>query len=332
MLSAQELFERFNQLNALVVGDVMLDRYLSGEVRRISPEAPVPVVQLAHSEDRLGGAANVALNLRALGATPYLCSTIGQDADGRIFTDLLPAHDLPPEGILPLASRITTVKTRVMAGAQHLLRIDREMVQPLSREEESAFLDRFLHILDSRAIHVVLFEDYNKGLLSATLIATILAEAQKRGIPTTVDPKDQHFWAYRGATLFKPNLKEIRAQLPQPIEPELRSLQSAALRIHEKLGNALSMITLSEHGVFVCDERESLLLPTQVKQVADVSGAGDTVISIVSLALALGMDLRTLAVLANLAGGQVCEKIGVVPVNKQRLLHDFLLFQRSYSG
>jgi rfaE bifunctional protein kinase chain/domain len=330
MLSAQELFERFSQLNALVVGDVMLDRYLSGEVRRISPEAPVPVVQLAHSEDRLGGAANVALNLRALGATPYLCSAIGQDTDGGIFTELLPAHDLPSEGILPLASRITTVKTRVMAGAQHLLRIDREMVQPLSGEEESAFLDRFRHILESRAIHVVLLQDYNKGVLSASLIAAVLAEAQKRGIPSAVDPKDQHFWAYRGATLFKPNLKEIRAQLPQPIEPELKSLQSAAAQIHKKLGNSLSMITLSEHGVFISDDQQSLLLPTQVKQVADVSGAGDTVISVVSLAMALGVDLRTLAVLANLAGGQVCEKVGVVPVDKQRLLQDFLLFQRSY--
>lgn len=329
MLSAQELFDRFNELNVLIVGDVMLDRYLSGEVRRISPEAPVPVVQLAHSEDRLGGAANVALNLRALGATPYLCSAIGQDADGGIFTDLLPAHDLPAEGILPLASRITTVKTRVMAGAQHLLRIDREMTQPLAREEESAFLDRFRHILESRTIHVVLLQDYNKGILSATVIAAVLEEAQKRSIPTTVDPKDQHFWAYRGATLFKPNLKEIRAQLPQTVEPDLKSLQRAAAQIHEKLGNALSMITLSEHGVFVSDERQSLLLPTQVKHVADVSGAGDTVISVVSLALALEVDLHTLAALANLAGGQVCEKVGVVPVDKQRLLHDFLLFQRS---
>ena len=329
MLSAQELFDRFNELNVLIVGDVMLDRYLSGEVRRISPEAPVPVVQLAHSEDRLGGAANVALNLRALGATPYLCSAIGQDADGRIFTDLLPAHDLPAEGILPLASRITTVKTRVMAGAQHLLRIDREMTQPLGREEESAFLDRFRHILESRTIHVVLLQDYNKGILSATVIAAVLEEAQKRSIPTTVDPKDQHFWAYRGATLFKPNLKEIRAQLPQTVEPDLKSLQRAAAQIHEKLGNALSMITLSEHGVFISDERQSLLLPTQVKHVADVSGAGDTVISVVSLALALEVDLHTLAALANLAGGQVCEKVGVVPVDKQRLLHDFLLFQRS---
>ena len=329
MLSAQELFDRFNELNVLIVGDVMLDRYLSGEVRRISPEAPVPVVQLAHSEDRLGGAANVALNLRALGATPYLCSAIGQDADGGVFTDLLPAHDLPAEGILPLASRITTVKTRVMAGAQHLLRIDREMTQPLAREEESAFLDRFRHILESRTIHVVLLQDYNKGILSATVIAAVLEEAQKRSIPTTVDPKDQHFWAYRGATLFKPNLKEIRAQLPQTVEPDLQSLQRAAAQIHEKLGNALSMITLSEHGVFVSDERQSLLLPTQVKHVADVSGAGDTVISVVSLALALEVDLHTLAALANLAGGQVCEKVGVVPVDKQRLLHDFLLFQRS---
>lgn len=324
MLTPIELFERFNSLTVLIVGDVMIDRYISGSVHRISPEAPVPVVHHQATEDRLGGAANVALNIRAMGATPILCSVIGADGDGDAFLDLLPPQHLVSDGILRSSKRITTVKTRVMAGAQHLLRIDHEITTPLEQEDAVAFRDTVFHLLETRTIDVVLFQDYNKGTLDPLLIETLIARCRAKGIPTAVDPKFHHFWAYKGVTLFKPNLKEIRAQLSNPVLPEQSSLQRAADVIREKLGNEMAMITLSEHGMFVEKHGDSCLLPTQPRPVADVSGAGDTVISVVALGLALGLPIRALGILGNLAGGQVCEQVGVVPVSKLLLLEEFV--------
>lgn len=327
MLTPIEVFERFNSLTVLIVGDVMIDRYVSGAVHRISPEAPVPVVQHQSTEDRLGGAANVALNIRALGATPLLCSVIGADGDGEAFMSLLPAQDLSSEGILSSSQRITTVKTRVMAGAQHLLRIDHEITTPLDSADAQALRERVFSLLDTRSVDVVLFQDYNKGTLAPALIASVIRRCKERGIPTAVDPKFHHFWAYQGVTLFKPNLKEIRAQLSVSVLPERSSLLEAAAYIRGQLGNKMAMITLSEHGIFVEENGEGWLLPTQPRPVADVSGAGDTVISVVSLGLALGLPAPVLGLLGNLAGGQVCEQVGVVPVNKLQLLEEFVQIQ-----
>ena len=327
-MSNSDLFERFNDLNILIVGDVMIDRYLTGAVNRISPEAPVPVVHLQSEEDRLGGAANVALNVKALGATPFLCSCIGTDANGQKFLNLLPENELTAEGIVACESRKTTVKTRVIASNQHLLRVDQEEVRDLDKVEETRFLDRIIAILDQHTIHAILFQDYNKGVLSASVIERIIEEAKQREIPSAVDPKNHNFWAYRTVNLFKPNLKEIRDQLPQlSIQANLKSLELATAEIHKRLENQYTLITLSEKGLFLQSNIQAKILPTQKRQIADVCGAGDTVISVATLGLALAADMEQIAFLANLAGGQVCEKVGVVPVDKAQLKQEFQQFQ-----
>lgn len=327
-MSKSDLFERFNELNILIIGDVMIDRYLTGAVSRISPEAPVPVVHLQSEEDRLGGAANVALNIKALGATPFLCSCIGTDSNGQKFLNLLPENELSAQGIVAFKSRKTTVKTRIIASNQHLLRVDQEEIRDLDKEEETRFLNRLLSIMDQNTIHAILFQDYNKGVLSATLIQRIIQEARRRNIPSAVDPKNHNFWSYQKVDLFKPNLKEIRDQLPQfSIKPNLKSLELATAEIQKRLENQHTLITLSEKGLFLQSKVHAKILPTQKRQIADVCGAGDTVISVATLGLALAADMEQIAFLANLAGGQVCEKVGVVPVDKAQLKEEYLQFQ-----
>ena len=323
MIEISQAFERFHQQNILVVGDVMIDRYLTGRASRISPEAPVPVVHLQSREDRLGGAANVALNLKALGATPYLCSIIGKGDNSRQLLELLPQNQLPAKGILPSSNRKTTVKTRVLASNQHLLRVDDEDTHPLDEREQEQLLRAIRDILDSRDIHAILFQDYNKGVLAPTVIHQIVLEAIKRDIPTAVDPKFDNFWDYKHVNLFKPNLKEIRSQLPFRVEPELHSLREADQHIRGRLGNPYTLITLSEKGLFFADKTQSDILPTHPRTIADVCGAGDTVFAIAGLGLSLGMSLRDIALLANLAGGQVCEKVGVVPVDRAQLEQEY---------
>ncbi len=319
-----ELFQRLSQQRILVIGDVMIDRYLTGKVSRISPEAPVPVVEFQESQNRLGGAANVALNLKALGAEVILCSVIGQDENTDVFLQLLPALRLSAKGIMTSEERMTTVKTRVIANNQHLLRVDREDTHELSEGEADRFLEQIKQILKDDAIDLILFQDYNKGVLSTRVIKEVIAEALQHNIPTAVDPKFHNFWAYEKVTLFKPNLKEIRSQLPFSITTSLNDLNKAADFIREKLNNQSTVITLSEKGLFVMEGQNSKIFPTQARSIADVCGAGDTVISVLALGLAAGQtDLSEIAKLANLAGGQVCEKVGVVPVDRQQLQEEY---------
>jgi rfaE bifunctional protein kinase chain/domain len=329
MKQAATIFEDFNKINVLIVGDVMIDRYLNGHVSRISPEAPVPVVHLQDNEDRLGGAGNVALNIRALGATPFLCSMIGNDEDSAALLRLLPENGMTNEHILTSQERVTTVKTRILSNNQHLLRIDREDNHDLSAYEAELFLENIRHTLATKNIQVILLQDYNKGVLSLRVINEVIAEGIKRGIPMVVDPKFKNFWAYRGVTLFKPNLKEIRAQLPDPIGTDLDALQHASLQIQAKLGNRFTMITLSEKGLFIAENGVGKVIPTQPRAVADVCGAGDTVVSISALGLALKLPMLQVAILSNLAGGQVCERVGVVPVDKAQLLAEFESLEES---
>ena len=328
MADKTDIFKAFNQLNVLVIGDVMIDRYMTGQVERISPEAPVPVVHLYQQEDRLGGAANVALNIKALGATPYLCSVIGKDKDAERMLQLLPDTGLSLEGIAQSEERLTTVKTRILAGSQQLLRVDEENTNDLSKKETTSLLEIVHNILEERTIHVILFQDYNKGVLSSEVIHAIMLEAIKRDIPTAVDPKFKNFWAYKQVTLFKPNLKEIRNQMPETILAEPASLNKAARFVREQLGNQYTLITLSEKGLFIDHNGESLLEGTRPRQIADVSGAGDTVISVAALCLALSLDIQEIATLSNLAGGQVCERLGVVPVNKSQLQQEYDIYKK----
>ena len=305
----------FSSLRILVIGDVMIDRYLHGKVERISPEAPVPVVRLGEEENRLGGAANVALNLRALEAEAGLATVIGTDAAGDLFLDLCTSAGVSTAAIHRSDERQTTQKTRVLSHNQQLLRADREDTHLLPKEVADTLVNQVKQLISGRAVDLILFQDYNKGILLPELIQQIIELATAHQIPTVVDPKKDHFWSYRGCRLFKPNLREIQQQLDFPIQPVKEDLDRAAAHIFDQLGCEHVMITLSEHGIYLHDGQQSAIYPTDARDIADVSGAGDTVIAVVACALASEMQLPQIARLANLAGSQVIAKPGVVPVD-----------------
>jgi rfaE bifunctional protein kinase chain/domain len=321
----KETFKSFNDLNVLIIGDVMVDSYMWGKVSRISPEAPVPIVSVEQKERRLGGAANVALNVQAMGANPILCSVIGVDHDGLIFLDLLKQQKLSQKGILKSRTRITTNKTRVIGNNHQMLRVDEEDEGDITQSESDQLLQLITFILEHDKIDVIIFEDYNKGLITPRLIAKVVDLGKKRGIPIAVDPKKKNFTSYKGVTLFKPNLKELREGLKTDFSPDnIKELSKviSSFRVKQKINTAL--ITLSEKGIYTNSRSVKELIPAHIRKIADVSGAGDTVISIAALCLALDLHPVLTASLANLAGGLVCEQIGVVPINKQQLLDEAL--------
>ncbi len=318
-MEVSAIFEAFEHAKVLVIGDVMIDQYLSGKVERISPEAPVPVVNLEQEDHRLGGAANVALNIKAMGAEVFLCSVIGDDRSGDQFIELLQNASINPDSLIRSKERRTTLKTRILAANQHLLRVDQEDKTALSKAERDQLVARVEQHLKKDEIKVILFQDYNKGVLSAEVIEAVLSLANELGVSTVVDPKYHNFYNYSEVTLFKPNLKEIRAAVPFSIEPNVSALKEASDYLRNKLNHKHTLITLSEKGVFIDDGAEQKVLPTIPRTIADVCGAGDTVISIAALGIAIELDLTTIAQLANLAGGQVCERVGVVPIDRQQL-------------
>jgi rfaE bifunctional protein kinase chain/domain len=316
-----ELFEKFTNLHVLIVGDVMVDAYVWGRASRLSPEAPVPVVNVDRTENRLGGAANVALNVQALGATPLLCAVVGDDQGGDQLLRLLHEHHLPDTGIIRSAHRPTTFKQRILAQGQQLVRIDSEVETDLNAEEASQLLAAYDDLLP-RA-DVVIFEDYDKGVLSEAIITQCIARARERGIPTVVDPKKKNFLAYRHCTLFKPNLKELREGLKLEFgapDADRPGFEAAVARLRAVLTPDIVLVTLSEHGVFAQQDDVRTYLPAHLRTISDVSGAGDTVISIAACCVALGQPAAFTAALANLGGGLVCEQVGVVPIEKTRLL------------
>lgn len=319
-MTSQELFNLFKTKNILVVGDVMIDAYIWGKVQRISPEAPVPIVSFSKEENRLGGAANVALNLKALGANPILCSVVGADKNGEQFIDLLNLQGLEANGIIQSKNRITTVKTRVIGNQQQLLRIDAEQVNPLSESEENNVIESVQKLIDSRTIDAVIFEDYNKGILTKKVIQEIITICLSNNIITTVDPKKDNFWAYKNVTLFKPNLKELGDGVGQQID-FINSLdfEKSVEHLENELNNTISFITLSEHGVWIKKGTEKHHVPAHLRNIADVSGAGDTVISVATLCLTAGCSIQEIAEWSNLAGGLVCEKSGVVSIDPEQL-------------
>ena len=294
----------------------MIDRYLTGTVSRISPEAPVPVVLHQSTEDRLGGAANVALNIQALGGIPLLCSVVGQDYDGKkLQQELLAGNAIAESGILLSEARQTTVKTRILGNNQQMLRIDSEDTHDLNEVDAALLLRKLEALLEANPVQAIILQDYNKGVLTPWLIEAVIALAKTKGIFTAVDPKKNNFFAYKGVDLFKPNLKEVRESTPFPVFPNLESLENAADYLQKILHNTFTMLTLSEKGLYLKGNLSGQLYPTTARNIADVSGAGDTVISIATMALCAGLDVDTVAKLSNLAGGQVCESPGVVPVN-----------------
>ncbi|MEL6535251.1 MAG: bifunctional ADP-heptose synthase [Bacteroidota bacterium] len=318
--SLDQVFHAFTELRALIIGDVMLDSYVWGSADRISPEAPVPVVKVNRREFRLGGAANVALNLQALGAKPVLCSIIGDDLPGREFVELLRSQKISAEGIIQSEHRITTVKERILSGSQHILRVDSEDDTELSDLEASSLIQHIQRLIDKS--DVVIFEDYDKGALNQRVIEATIGYAKEHNVPTVVDPKFRNFHHYRGATLFKPNLKELSEGLRIQTDDSLPAVTKAGKSLRDALDLDKALITLSSKGMLYLDDENQHHIPAEIRSISDVSGAGDTVVSIASLCEALGLPARFMIALANLGGGQVCEYLGVVPVQRERLMEE----------
>jgi D-glycero-beta-D-manno-heptose-7-phosphate kinase len=326
------IFKNFTTKKVLIIGDVMIDRYWYGKVNRISPEAPVPIVEFQQAEDRLGGAANVALNVKALGATPYLFSILGEDTEGVDFKNIMTTNELLTEGLTFSTERKTTVKTRIMASSQQMLRVDSEITHDISETECHFFVKKIKGFMAETPIDVIILQDYNKGVLSALCIEMVMKLAENSGIPTIIDPKKKNFLAFKGAALFKPNLKEIREAVPFEVKPTVESLKKATDYLRTHLGHQQTMITLSEKGLYLeknaaVTEGGGKIYPTQARNIADVSGAGDTVVSVAALSISSALQQDSLALLSNLAGGQVCETAGVVPVNLAQLkieIKDFI--------
>lgn len=317
--SITDFLEGAANSTVLVVGDVMVDAYLWGRVERISPEAPVPVVQVTERSARLGGAANVALNVQALGAQAIVLSVVGDDDAARTLQRLFADHGLRSDGLLRSPQRITTVKTRVISGHQHIVRVDEEQEDELLRADEDSLLEHVRLALEKDKPSVVVLEDYDKGVLTERVISGIIAAAAEARVPVAVDPKKKNFFAYRGVHLFKPNLKELREGLKTDVDPaDAASVRRAVQALEERLGNMASLITLSEHGMHIHSAGAEHRIAAHRRTIADVSGAGDTVIAVAALALAQGLAPRSIAQLANLAGGLVCEQVGVVPLDKER--------------
>lgn len=326
--SVQQLFDSFEKQTVLVIGDVMIDAYIFGKVERISPEAPVPVVAVQERQNRPGGAANVALNIKSLGAKAILCSVIGNDQKGNEFKDILLRNNLPLHGLVSSQSRITTTKFRIIGNKTQMLRVDDEMTHDLSRSEQAQLWNRIKDILHHEKIDVILFQDYNKGVITRSLINSTMKLAREKAIPVVVDPKRKNFLAFKNVNLFKPNLKELREGLGLAFDTRSIPETSKALAIlQEKLHVDMVMVTLSEKGVLIGaksgnNEHTVTHIPAFMRNIADVSGAGDTVIGVASLCLANGLSGEDIATISNLAGGLVCEEIGVVPIDKNKLLEE----------
>jgi D-glycero-beta-D-manno-heptose-7-phosphate kinase len=323
MRDFKNLFDAFDSLKVGVIGDVMLDTYMWGKVDRISPEAPVPIVSLDHKEYRIGGAGNVALNCRSLGVTMSVLSVTGNDDEAAILERLLKDHDIDTAYLVRSKDRITTNKTRIISRNQQMMRLDAEITQDLSERDENALLEKVRNYIQAVKPAILIFEDYNKGVLTEKIIAESISLCKQAGILTAVDPKRKNFFSFKGVDIFKPNLKEVKEGLnllmEEVNEPVLQNIHTA---LEKKLDHHISFITLSEKGVFYQQGTQSGIIPSHIRNVADVSGAGDTVIAVAALVYAATKDVRLVAEVANIAGGLVCEEVGTVAINKEKLLHE----------
>jgi D-glycero-beta-D-manno-heptose-7-phosphate kinase len=318
-----KLFNGFSDLKAGVIGDVMLDTYWWGNVDRISPEAPVPVVSLKKKEHRLGGAANVALNVRALGAKAAIFSIIGSDDDGVVLERLFREEGISTDYLLKSSKRITTNKSRIISRNQQMLRLDAEITRELEPADEERLIASVAKFIETEKPQVMIFEDYNKGVLTPGVISSVIELCNQKNIPTTVDPKRKNFFAFREASIFKPNLKEVKEAfnlIDDPIDKPV--LESIHKKLKSELSHSISLITLSERGIFYEDGSTSEIIPAHVRNIADVSGAGDTVIAVASLVYAATKNTELMAEIANLAGGIVCEEVGTVAIDKSKLLKE----------
>lgn len=304
----------------VVIGDVMLDRYLYGKVSRISPEAPVPVLDYEFTDNRPGGAANVALNIKALGSDASLIAVKGDDEEGEELTKLLNESDICTDNLITYPGVNTTLKTRVMARNQQLLRVDRETRQHNNAELENTLINVIESVLVKEPPDGIILQDYNKGVLSPGVIQHTISIASKYGIPMFVDPKIENIKYYGGCTLFKPNLKEAEEILGHKIEVKETELDRISQRIQEIIQCEIVLITLSDKGLFLKRVGESgVYIPALQRAISDVCGAGDTVISTVAVSYLNGFDDEQIARISNLAGHIVCRFPGVVPIDIKML-------------
>lgn len=317
----EQLFDRIAGLKVAIVGDIMLDTYWWGRVDRISPEAPVPVVSLKNKEYRPGGASNVAFNTVALKADTTVFSIVGEDDSAGILLSILQQQNINTTYIIKSPHRVTTNKTRIISRNQQMMRLDEEITKDILPAEEQQLIANFTNYIHTAKPDVAIFEDYNKGVLTESLITTLINICKQHDIITAVDPKRKNFFAYKGVDIFKPNLSEVKDGLNILLdEVNEAALQDVHQKLHEKLQHNISLITLSEKGVFVQAGDESHIIPTHQRNITDVSGAGDTVIAVASLVYAATKSMQLAAKMANLAGGLVCEEVGTAAINAQRLL------------
>lgn len=319
----QQAFERFPELKIVIIGDAILDAYFHGSVQRISPEAPVPILDVKNKEYRLGGAANVALNVRGLGAKAILCSVLGQDGSGQRLIELLHREGIDTSGVVGSATRTTSEKTRLMSDHHQLLRMDEEQTHAIAGEDEERLIHAIEQVLRDQKPDAIIFEDYDKGTITASVINSVMQFARELNIPTAVDPKRRNFLSYSGVSLFKPNMRELRDGLNMPdLEAEPKQLHEAFQAMQDIMPVQMAFFTLSGDGVFITDGEDGIHLPAQVRNIADVSGAGDTVISVAACAMASGLGMEEIAFVSNMAGGWVCQFPGVVSIEADALLEE----------
>jgi len=316
----------FDNKNVLLIGDLMLDTYLCGNVDRVSPEAPVPVVDIYNRTDKLGGAGNVALNIKKLGSNPIICSVIGNDVNGKKLINLLKDNDISTENIILSDDRKTTNKTRIIGNDYQLVRFDDEMIDVLNYDDYTNLSRKIELIIEKQNIDVVLIQDYDKGVIDRNLINEII-KVTNNDIPVIVDPKKRNFNFYRNIKLIKPNLKELKDGLNFDKISDIDRddlLMDGAKKLHKK-GIDIVLVTLSDEGVYLSYNKgkKFIYINSKKRNVSDVSGAGDTVISIISVLLTnKELKIDDIAKISNIGGGIVCEKKGVVPIELNELLNE----------
>ena len=319
----KKLFDSFALLKVGVIGDVMLDTYMWGRVERISPEAPVPVVSLNKKEYRIGGAGNVALNCKSLGAQVFILSMIGDDTEGWLLDELFNESMIDTSYLVKNPARITTNKTRIISRNQQMMRLDAELTNDLDKKDEEALLNRVRSFIQTHDPDVMIFEDYNKGILTEKIIHEVITICAEAGVITAVDPKRKNFFSYQNADIFKPNLKEVREGLNLLFEDvNLSLLSSIHLELKNILEHKISFITLSDKGVFYQQDGRASIIPSHLRNISDVSGAGDTVIAVAALVYTASKNIHLMAEIANIAGGMVCEEVGTVAIDKEKLQHE----------
>jgi D-glycero-beta-D-manno-heptose-7-phosphate kinase len=323
MTECEELFNDFNSLKIGVIGDVMLDTYIWGKVDRISPEAPVPIVSLHHKEQRIGGAGNVAINCSRLGAKVFMLGVTGDDDEASQLDQLLKESLIDTTGLIKSVKRKTTNKTRIISRNQQMLRFDAEITDDLNKEEETALLKQISNFIEHEDPNILIFEDYNKGVLTEKVIEQAIALCRASGVITAVDPKRKNFFNYKNVDIFKPNMKEVQEGLNLMFETsDIYQLRNIHEQLHKQLQHKVSLITLSEKGIFYQQLQNAAIIPSHLRNVADVSGAGDTVIAVAAMVYAATKNAHLMAEIANIAGGLVCEEVGTATVDREKLLRE----------